>query len=254
MKRDERRALPMHDVQGHYDRLLALHYSWTVGRPLAEKAAEQKALLEDLGVRPGVLAVDLGCGPGYQALALSDLGFREVIAVDTSPRLLEELEVARDERRIHATVADMRELGKLVAPGSVDTISCMGDTLTHLDSWAAVEGLLNTCRDALRAGGKLVLTFRDYSTALTGLDRFIPIRADEQRIMVCALDYGEDSVIVSDLLHIRTGDSWGFHKSSYRKLRLAPPDVIALLEKLGFAIEVERPAGEMYAVVAGAPA
>lgn len=212
--------------------------------------AAQRELLEDLGVRPAMLAVDLGCGPGYQAFALCDLGFREVIAIDTSPRLLQELEDSRGERPVRSILADMRDFGTLVAPASVDAISCMGDTLTHLDSRAAVDDLLNTCRVALRVGGQLILTFRDYSTPLSGLDRFIPIRSDEHRIMVSALEYGADSVVVNDMLHVRCGDRWTFHKSSYRKLRLAPPEVVAALEKLGFAIEVARPTAEMYVILA----
>jgi hypothetical protein len=66
----------MSDVTRHYDTLLAQHYSWMTGVPFDIKVAEQRTLLEVLGMagRSGV-ALDLGCGPGYQSAALAQLGF-----------------------------------------------------------------------------------------------------------------------------------------------------------------------------------
>ena len=64
-------------VTRHYDDLLAEHYSWMVGMPFADNVAEQRDLLRTLGVGPGAgLAVDLGCGPGYQAVALRNWASR----------------------------------------------------------------------------------------------------------------------------------------------------------------------------------
>src|SRR5260370_28337343 len=57
------------------------------------KVAEQQALLERLGTRArqgGSVAVDLGCGSGFQSIALARLGFR-VLAIDFNRRLLDEL-------------------------------------------------------------------------------------------------------------------------------------------------------------------
>ncbi|MGZ5921395.1 MAG: class I SAM-dependent methyltransferase, partial [Rhizomicrobium sp.] len=61
----------MNDAIRHYDELLAEHYSWMVGVPFAQKVAEQKALLLELGLGAGQrgVAIDLGCGSGYQAVA-----------------------------------------------------------------------------------------------------------------------------------------------------------------------------------------
>lgn len=83
----------MSDALRHYDDLLAQHYSWVVGIPFAEKVEEQRRLLAELGLaeNPKDLALDLGCGPGYQSAALCDLGYREVIALDHCQTLLDEL-------------------------------------------------------------------------------------------------------------------------------------------------------------------
>jgi predicted RNA methylase len=64
----------------HYDRLLAAHYTWMLGGDITALATDQAHLLSDLGVRAGLrgaLAVDLGCGPGTQSLALAELGFAQ---------------------------------------------------------------------------------------------------------------------------------------------------------------------------------
>jgi hypothetical protein len=85
------------------------------------------------------------------------------------------------------------------------------------------------------------ILFRDYSVPLEGISRFIPVRSDERRILTCFLEYEEDTVVVHDLLHERSGDIWNTRVSSYRKLRLSTDRVIASLETSGF--EVRRQPG-----------
>lgn len=70
----------MSETQRHYNDLLAAHYSWMIGMTFAEKVAEQRKLLESLGFASGPkrCALDLGCGPGFQTLALSDIGYEPI--------------------------------------------------------------------------------------------------------------------------------------------------------------------------------
>src|SRR5690606_3330522 len=103
-------------------------------------------------------AVDLGCGPGPQALALARLGFTSVAAVDSSPALLDELvehaRAAGVESRVDPVRSDIcGVLPKLVAPGTAAVVVCMGDTLPHLPDRAAVEELIADVAGALRSGG-----------------------------------------------------------------------------------------------------
>jgi len=98
----------MSDVAKHYENLLARHYSWMVGTAFDAKVAEQQALLEELGVHGEGLAIDLGCGPGYQAVALARLGYAPVRAMDSSEALLNELANNSKDlpiERVHATFA-----------------------------------------------------------------------------------------------------------------------------------------------------
>jgi SAM-dependent methyltransferase len=210
----------------HYDRLLARHYTWMLGGDLAGLAAEQAELLRGVGVAPtaaGATAVDLGCGPGGQSLALARLGFSPVLAVDTSKVLLDELAAAADgDPAIRPIEADIRTaLPRITRPGEAEVIVCMGDTLTHLPAKSDVTALLGDVAAALAGGGRLVITYRDLTRPLTGTDRFLLVRGTADQVMTCFLDYAADDVVlVHDLLYTRTGDTWSQQASSYPKLRL----------------------------------
>ncbi|MER7792717.1 class I SAM-dependent methyltransferase [Streptomyces sp. NPDC097640] len=214
----------------HYDDLLAEHYTWMLGGDIETAAAAQAELLRELGLfaHPDeeAAAVDLGCGPGPQTLALARLGFASVTAVDTSAALLDELlEHARRSgtaQAVRPVHGDIREALPRLAPGSVAAVVCMGDTLPHLPDRTDVQELITSVAKRLRPGGSFVATYRDLTHELLGPDRFIPVRSTEDRILTCFLDYlDEDTVQVHDLLHTRRDDTWHLKTGSYPKLRLS---------------------------------
>jgi SAM-dependent methyltransferase len=245
----------MNDAIRHYDQLLAEHYSWMVGIPFEEKVAEQAALLRELGLNEGRhgTAIDLGSGPGYQSVALADLGYGHVIAVDTSQVLLDELLAQKAAKPIEAVLDDMCGFLARTAPASADAIVCMGDALTHLETHNDLSGLLTNAAAVLAPGGKLILTFRDMSEALTGLDRFIPVQSDSGRVMTCFLEYEPKTVVVHDLIHERTDKGWTMRKSCYRKLRVSSGDIVRQLERSGLTVAINRMAGRMWAISARRP-
>jgi SAM-dependent methyltransferase len=215
----------MSQVTDHYETLLAEHYSWMFGVTPPVKAAEQLELLTRLRLAPGELAVDLGAGSGFQSMALADLGFRRVLAIDTSARLLRELRSNCANRPVAAIEDDMLHIQQHAAPGSADAVVCMGDTLTHLPRRDLIPRLFSEVSGALRQGGRFVLTWRDLSSELQGVDRFIPVRNTADKIMTCFLEYHPGTVVVHDLVHTREDGAWKLAKSCYPKLRLAVDDV-----------------------------
>ncbi len=222
-------------VAEHYEILLAEHYTWMAG-DFAGKVAEQRALLARLGLPPaGGRALDLGCGSGFQSVALAELGF-PVLAVDTSRTLLAELAGRTGTLPITTLEADIRGGLQAVEPGFAVAV-CMGDTLTHLPSRDDVVRLFATVRRLLTAGGLFVIGLRDMIRPLEGTDRFIPVRSDADRIMTCFLEYEPETVIVHDLVHVREGSGWSLRKSAYRKLRLGTDWAQARLAEAGFAVE-----------------
>lgn len=234
----------INSVSHHYDSFLAEHYDWMFGAPFDTKAVEQRKLLEEAGVMPssGGYAIDLGCGSGFQSVALNDLGYH-VLALDSSEKLLGGLINRSQARAIRAIHGDIRELGSFVSEASADVVVCMGDTLTHLSDRRDVSKLFHSVRSILKPTGLFVITYRDLAASeLTGLDRFLPVRSDETRIMTCFLEYeGPNTVVVNDLVYLRSGDGqWGLSKSAYRKLRLAVAWVRDELSAAGLSIKYQR--------------
>ena len=227
----------MTTVREHYDALPAEHYSRMFG-DFEVKAAEQRALLERLGVTaasPGALAVDLGCGSGFQSVALARLGYR-VLAVDFSRRLLDELTARTRGLAVEAVAGDIRDVARL-APQGITLAVCMGDTLSHLERVADLDRLFQGVASRLVLGGRLVLSFRDLSGELRDLDRVIPVGAWDDLVVTCFLEYEDASVKVHDLVWVRQPDGWRLRKGMYRKLRLAPARVAERMIAAGFAVE-----------------
>jgi SAM-dependent methyltransferase len=232
----------MSTVHEHYERLLSQHYTWMFGVSFADRVREQKSFLSrtlaPLHYTPEhALAVDLGCGPGFQTMALAELGFSPVVAIDTSSELLDELRSHVGDLPVRIEKADLRDLPAIVHTGQATVIVCMGDTLTHLPEKSDVSALFARVFDRLRNGGVFVITYRDLTKELFGTDRFIPVRSDENKILTCFLEFeNQDSVMVHDLVYTRQDSGWSLGKSSYRKLRLGIDWVREELSRAGFDI------------------
>lgn len=224
----------------HYDRHLGPVYSWMLG-DTAEALKGARAELREVGIdarAPGT-AIDLGAGPGVYSIPLAELGF-SVIALDSCEGLLAELRKRVGDLPIQPVLGDITAFREF-HPGQADVILCLGDTLTHLLTREAVEQLLRDVRTALAPGGIFVATFRDYVTAPhEGTARFIPVRSDDDRILTCFLEYGDETVTVHDILHVRDeSGGWTTTVSAYPKLRLDPAWLEAQLQGLGFQTKLE---------------
>ncbi|EWM23472.1 methyltransferase type 11 [Nannochloropsis gaditana] len=250
-------------VKAHYDALLGRTYTWMMGG--ASTNFEENRKFFDLhGLRPPTVdakALDLGCGSGFQAIPLLELGYA-VIAIDMSADLLQELKGHKEALArkvsgqsplpsltlIEGDILRLRALLPSDALASVDLAVCMGDTLTHLQSTAQVQSLVKNAVSFLKPGGTLILHFRDLTRHLEGTDRFLPCRTDENNIFTCVLEYeeaqetfldGRDKedrfVLINDLLYTRPDASapWTFKKSQYKKLEVPPEEVLKMMQDAG---------------------
>lgn len=225
-----------HTVRSHYDRLLAPVYAWMVG-DLDAAYARARAEIERLGPRgDGTVAVDLGAGLGLHARALAESGHETVWMLDTNADLLDAARQRTGDHQTYAVEADLTGFAAHV-PLPVDTIVCMGDTLTHLAAADDVGALLELVAGSLRPGGVFLTTFRDYSVEREGVDRFVLVRSDTERILTVFVEYGADTVTIHDVLHERHGHEWSLQVGSYPKLRLDPAWVAAVLEDHGLSVE-----------------
>jgi SAM-dependent methyltransferase len=226
----------MAKVKEHYEKLLAEYYSWMSGG-FARNIERNRKFFKAHHIRPALsgVAVDLGAGCGFQSIPISQLGF-SVIAVDSSRKLLGELRQNARGLAIKTVNDDLLNFPKH-CPGPIELVVCMGDTLTHLDTRQAVRHLLKKMFKALETGGRLIITFRDLSAELTGLDRFIPVRKDADTIFTCFLEYEKNHVKVHDLIYERKRNRWALKKGYFKKVRIAPRWIEEALQVLGFTIE-----------------
>jgi SAM-dependent methyltransferase len=242
-------APAMSSAREHYERLLAPIYLWMAGgfdTALAAGAADVDPLLPGTG-----LAVDLGAGFGMHAIPLARGGY-EVLAIDSSPRLLDVLRAHSAGLPLRVVEADLLDFTRHLH-SEPELIVCLGDTLTHLAERSQVERLFRDVAQSLRRGGRLVLTFRDYSHPPAGAARFIAVRSDADRIHTCFLEELPQHMLVHDIVHERDGSSWRMSVGSYRKLRLPPAGVESMLRKVGLQPAIGPGPRGMVSIIAGRP-
>jgi ubiquinone/menaquinone biosynthesis C-methylase UbiE len=157
----------------HHGREIAqtMHYTgapWLV-RESRQREEDCRMLLGALGVRPGQIICDLGCGNGFYTLELARrVGPRgTVYAVDVQPEMLQMLvrnaaeAKLRNIRPVLGTPIDPR-----LPAGSVDMVLCVD--VYH--EFSHPEAMLGKIRESLAADGRLVLAeFR-------GEDPAVPIK------------------------------------------------------------------------------
>jgi SAM-dependent methyltransferase len=240
----------MSSVVEHYENLLAPVYTWMLGGSEAAFALGESDLASVLP--SGQFAIDLGAGFGMHTIPLARAGWR-ILAIDSSPTLLDQLSGCANGLSVSARCGELLRFAEyLPTDERADVILCMGDTLTHLETPDAIPALSRTVAACLVPGGRFVATFRDYSRLPSGEARFIPVRADEHRILTCFLEEFGDYVQVHDLLHERVRDTWITRVSSYRKLRLEPEAVRQIFLAAGLRASVEPGPRGMVRLVADA--
>ena len=223
-------------VKEHYENHLAKYYSWMSGG-FSKKLEENRKFFKDhnLWPRSSRVAVDLGAGSGFQSIPLSELGY-QVIAIDSSNQLLAELKENAKDLSIEIINDDLLNFSKH-SPDSVELIVCMGDTLTHLNTHQNIRKLLRSVYNALEIGGQVVLTFRDLTTELKGLDRFVPVRNDANTIFTCFLEYEKEYVRIHDIIYEKKHNQWKLKKSMFNKIRISPQWARKNLQEFGFKLE-----------------
>lgn len=232
----------------HYENHLGHFYSWMAG-DFQLKCNEFLNLLNENSILPSSnkLAVDLGAGHGLQSIPLAELGFK-VLAIDFNQHLLNELEVNAKDLNIRTINDDIRHARNF--RDRPELIVCCGDTLSHLNDKTEIKTLLSLISNSLGEKGKLILSFRDYSNKLTGTDRFIPVKCDENKILTCILDYDDEFVSVTDLLHEKVNNEWQQKISSYKKIRLLTTEIVAYLEEVGMTIIFNKFINRMVTIIA----
>ena len=224
----------MSTVKDHYTNVLSDVYSWMFGG--VDTGVEKNAhFFSTHNITPSYsgIAVDLGAGCGFQSIPLAQLGF-SVTAVDIDSKLLHELEGHAEGLAINAIQDDLINFD-LYTGNEIELAVCMTDTLLHLESKQKVESLFKKVFAALDKNGTFIITFRDLSSELSELDRFIPVKSDQNTIFTCFLEYEPETVKVHDIVYSKDQNDWRLNKGFYRKLRLSKDWVDSELNHTGFS-------------------
>ncbi len=190
----------MPTVKEHYNNVLSDVYSWMFGG--FDCGINKNVLFfKKHRIIPGGsgMAIDLGAGCGFQSIPLAKAGFT-VTAIDVDTKLLKELESHSADLPITIIQDDLVDFDRHTK-GNAELIVCMTDTLIHLESKEHVVSLFKKVVASLSEGGRFIITFRDLSFELSELDRFIPVKSDDNTVFTCFLEYEPETVKVHDLLY-----------------------------------------------------
>lgn len=219
----------------HYENHLENFYSWMIG-DFESKQKEQQKFLETNNIYPksNKVAIDLGAGHGLQSVSLAKIGF-SVTAIDFNKKLLSELKNNSTDLNIKLVEDDIKNISKY-SRLNPELVVCFGDTITHLESIDEIEKLIKDISNTIQKDGILILSFRDYSVELLDVDRFIPVKSDNNRILTCFLEYQKSHVVVTDLLYEKENNEWKQKISSYKKVRISNEYILEILNKSSFNI------------------
>ncbi|HMK38806.1 MAG TPA: class I SAM-dependent methyltransferase [Bacteroidota bacterium] len=170
---DERRNIPM-NVPAFYDALAPEYDEMTgFGKRFVHEKPFFRLLVENHGI---ATALDAGCGTGFHALLLAQLGVR-VTAVDVSNEMLGRLERHGKEMdlSVRGVRSDFLSLRDAVA-GPFDAVFCMGNTLPHLLHEADVRTALGNFLSLTAPGGLLFLQILNYDRILATRERILGAR------------------------------------------------------------------------------
>lgn len=240
---------PADKTNAHYDALLSSLYLWISGG-MEENVRKNSRFFSAHDITPSGnrTAVDLGAGCGYGSLALAGAGF-SVTAVDFCEPMLAILRQNAGNLPIITLRADILDFPSW-SGHSPRVITCLGDTITHLADMESVSSLLVQCSRELAAGGRLIISFRDYSGEPVGSVTIMPVRRNETRIFICRLLHGTSHVMVTDILYTRKAGSWKRIAGSYMKLIIPPDAFRAVLAGIGFLIESEEMTDGFFSIIA----
>jgi glycine/sarcosine N-methyltransferase len=126
-----------------------------------------------VGGRPAA-ALDVGCATGGLARELARSGWH-VTGIDLDEEMIR-LAGAGASAGLRFLQADMLKLDGLFPARSFDLILCLGNTLVHLESEAAVAAFLAQAHALLAPGGRLLLQIMNYDGVAAGkLPLFAPL-------------------------------------------------------------------------------
>ncbi len=212
---------------------LAEHYDMMTGRQNGVQRVRRplEAFVSKTGIRS---AVDTGCGTGWHAVALAQMGLRTA-GIDLSPEMIDRARklaaITGVDVRWH--VGDLTQIHDLVGSGW-DAVFCLGNTLPHLLKVAEVRRFARSASRTLNSGGFLAIQCLNYDLLRSRDERVVAITRHNQHEFIRFNDYLNRRVRFN-LLRIEWTARGPRHKLSHTLLRpWTAQDLAHVLRGTGF--------------------
>lgn len=109
--------------------------------------------------------LDIGCATGSLALALDKEGYA-VTAIDFDPGMIKQAKQKETTGKVDFRVGDMLAIADTFAHGSFHAITCLGNTLVHLDGPGQIGSFFHSANQLLATQGKLLIQVLNYKSIL----------------------------------------------------------------------------------------
>ncbi len=174
--------------------------------------------------------LDVACGMGTQAIGLIQLG-HAVVARDLSSALVKRarVEAHRLGTTLDISVGDMR-LAVAADRSAFDAVIAFDNALAHLETDAELFAALKAAHDALRPGGRLLASVRDYDDLVRKKPVCDPPRrlgsGDNERVVLQLWDWDQDGrgYCLQHIILVRDGQAtwqarttWGHYRALLRR-------------------------------------
>jgi len=235
--------VPLYDqFSADYDRFVnwpsRLAYEWPFLHGQLQAAGARRVL-------------DTACGTGQHSIALARAGY-SVVGADLSEKMVEmaRRNAAAAGLDIEFIVAGFGEHASHIA-GPFDAILCLGNSLPHALTAAALDTALRDFRALLRPAGRLIVQNRNFDLVWKTRARWMPLEAhrqgDQEWLFLRFYDFGAETITFNVVTLRRQGETWTQSADSTELRPILRAELEAALRAAGFGEPV------FYGNLAGEP-
>jgi len=170
------------DINTHYQNPDFAQWQAAFERPGREVYDQRHRIVQEAGVRPGMVVADIGAGTGlFTLLFAPKVGpAGKVIAVDISPVFVDNVLRRSREQGFHNVQGIVnRPTDVELPPGSID-LAFISDTYHHFEY---PQKMLQSIQRALRPGGMLVVIDFDRRAGVSSPWVLGHVRADKETVI-----------------------------------------------------------------------